>query len=371
MFNIIKVKSDTLYLLEKINLDKECNILYGAGSFGRECLMLLQEQKVKIDYFCDDDCNKWGKKVKGIEVIPSKKLNSINKKINLFMTSIYAKQIYKKLPRINNMNIYELFSIAGTNQGLANDFMNITDLQVSEILKKLPVLESIFKDITSVKTLHTLCGAILNKNNDIAVIEDIVSNEECYFINEVKDAWKETNEKVVVDGGAYIGEIAGNMEELGLPYNKIYCFEVEDSNFKILKKNAKDRIVCVNKGMWNTNGYVYIEPNGTATKIVDYQTEYKMNVITIDEYFKDIPVGLIKMDIEGAETNALLGGMNVIKRDRPILAISIYHSVNDFFNLPLFLNENLENYIFYLRHHSMIFSETVLYCIPKERFNNG
>lgn len=40
-------------------------------------------------------------------------------------------------------------------------------------------------------------------------------------------------------------------------------------------------------------------------------------VTTIDEYFKEIHVDLIKMDIEGAEMKALLGGMNVIKEIDP------------------------------------------------------
>ena len=73
------------------------------------------------------------------------------------------------------------------------------------------------------------------------------------------------------------------------------------------------------------------------------------------------------MDIEGAEYYALKGGLKVIKRDRPCLAISIYHSLEDYYRIPEMLMEELKNYAFIVRHHSFVFSETVLYCIPCEK----
>lgn len=74
----------------------------------------------------------------------------------------------------------------------------------------------------------------------------------------------------------------------------------------------------------------------------------------------------IKMDIEGAELAALKGGLKTIKKYRPQLAISIYHSNEDFINIPLFLSENLEEYIFSIGHYTPRITETVLYAIPKE-----
>ena len=71
------------------------------------------------------------------------------------------------------------------------------------------------------------------------------------------------------------------------------------------------------------------------------------------------------MDIEGSELAALRGGINIIKRERPILAISIYHSIKDYWEIPKFLMQELEKYKYYVRHHALICNETVLYAIPK------
>lgn len=89
-------------------------------------------------------------------------------------------------------------------------------------------------------------------------------------------------------------------------------------------------------------------------------------MISLDKYFEDKSYNFVKMDIEGAEYPALCGGIETIKRDRPILAISIYHSLEDYYRIPNYLMQELNDYKFYIRHHSLILSETVLYAIPRE-----
>lgn len=97
-------------------------------------------------------------------------------------------------------------------------------------------------------------------------------------------------------------------------------------------------------------------------------TEITVDVIKLDDYCDENNVypGLIKMDIEGAEMSALKGAINAIKKSRPQLAISIYHSNKDFVEIPVYLKENLENYTFKLGHYRADLTETILYAIPDE-----
>ena len=73
------------------------------------------------------------------------------------------------------------------------------------------------------------------------------------------------------------------------------------------------------------------------------------------------------MDIEGAELEALKGALSTIKKNNPKFIISIYHKRNDVFEIPLFLNQFVKDYNFYIRHHSSSFCETVLYALPKNK----
>lgn len=93
-----------------------------------------------------------------------------------------------------------------------------------------------------------------------------------------------------------------------------------------------------------------------------------VDVITMDKYCKQnhITPDFIKMDIEGAELSALCGGIKTIQECRPQLAISIYHSADDFVDIPLYLHKNLKNYCYAIGHYSAWLPETVLYAIPKE-----
>lgn len=73
------------------------------------------------------------------------------------------------------------------------------------------------------------------------------------------------------------------------------------------------------------------------------------------------------MDIEGAEHKALLGSRQIIQRDKPVLAICIYHKPEDFFDIPLLIEEILpKTYEYYIRQYRYGQSETVLYAVHRK-----
>ena len=92
-----------------------------------------------------------------------------------------------------------------------------------------------------------------------------------------------------------------------------------------------------------------------------------VDVITIDDYCKvnNIKPDFIKMDIEGAELPAIIGGLDTIKNNRPQMAISIYHCDSDFINIPKYLYQNLDGYTYKLGQYSPDINETVLYALPE------
>ena len=79
-------------------------------------------------------------------------------------------------------------------------------------------------------------------------------------------------------------------------------------------------------------------------------------------------VDFIKLDLEGADCFALEQCTLTVKTFRPQLAVSIYHTWDDFVSIPTFLIQNAEDYLFFVRHYSFTRSETILYMIPRERW---
>jgi hypothetical protein len=73
-------------------------------------------------------------------------------------------------------------------------------------------------------------------------------------------------------------------------------------------------------------------------------------------------IDFIKMDIEGAELAALHGAEQTLKRFRPKLAITVYHQLADFWEIPQYIESLGLGYRFYLRHFTIHAEETVLFA---------
>jgi hypothetical protein len=69
------------------------------------------------------------------------------------------------------------------------------------------------------------------------------------------------------------------------------------------------------------------------------------------------------MDLEGTEIDALYGAKNTIIQNKPKLAISIYHTSEHLYEIPLLIHEWVPEYKLYVRHHTDTCADTVLYAV--------
>lgn len=185
---------------------------------------------------------------------------------------------------------------------------------------------------------------------------------------------------VVLDCGGCWGDTALKFAHLCGPTGKVFSFEFIPGNLSIfernlnLNKNLKDTITIIENPLWNEGEKTtYYSDNGPASR-VSFQKFDKFSGVsktkTIDDVIlieKQTVVDFIKMDIEGAEIPALEGAVEVIKKFKPKLAISIYHSMDDFVNISKFISDLDLGYKFYLGHYTIHESETVLYAKVENR----
>lgn len=75
----------------------------------------------------------------------------------------------------------------------------------------------------------------------------------------------------------------------------------------------------------------------------------------------------VKLHLEGAELDALRGGIGTIARHRPLLAVTTYHNADGIWRLPSWLMDGLEGYRFLMRLHGWCGTGAVVYAIPAER----
>ncbi len=156
-------------------------------------------------------------------------------------------------------------------------------------------------------------------------------------------------------------------------YQKIVIFEPDPKCVLMLEKNVphNNRIKIIQKGVWDIQTDVGFIANGNqASRVIenikssadDVGIEI-ISVTSIDECVECREATFIKMDLEGSELKALKGAEMTIKRNRPKLAICIYHSDEDMLRIIDYIHDLDLGYRLYVRHHSYSKGETVLYAI--------
>jgi len=151
-------------------------------------------------------------------------------------------------------------------------------------------------------------------------------------------------------------------------YKKILAFEPNPTQYPICIDNAKGikNVEIYPSGVWHEDAELSFatdgHPGGSKISLED-ANEMKINTVSIDNILDGKEASFIKMDIEGAELNALKGAKETILRYKPKLAICVYHKPEDIWEIPSYILSLNNDYRLYLRHYSLVTAETVLYAV--------
>jgi FkbM family methyltransferase len=149
-----------------------------------------------------------------------------------------------------------------------------------------------------------------------------------------------TNGDVVIDCGAHIGGFTRVALLAGA--SLVVAVEPEKSNVVAFRRNFAEalknrKVVLVEKGVWDSDCRMplHLSSVGDSHSVALRQNTGKnqfIDLTTIDNLIGSLNlrrVDFIKIDIEGAEKNALLGAKQTLRRTRPRLAVSSYHKKGD------------------------------------------
>ena len=184
------------------------------------------------------------------------------------------------------------------------------------------------------------------------------------------DLFKPGEKEIIVNAGCLDCQTDLEMIKWGKgAVKKIYALEPDPINAemcrKVIANNDIGKIVTlVEKGAWNKKTSMRINSSPTAIGSgVIGENGVSVEVDKIDNIVGDDAVTFIKMDIEGAELQALKGAERTIIKNRPKLAICIYHKDSDVYKIPGYILSLVPKYRFYIRHYNSNAWETVLYAV--------
>ena len=138
----------------------------------------------------------------------------------------------------------------------------------------------------------------------------------------------------------------------------------------MLKKNLLDRKIeadVYNLGSWYEKSTAQF---GSSNQGFGASCKVKkvVKLEALDNMFFNENITFIKMDVEGAEKESLLGASKIIKKCMPKLAISVYHKSEDIYEILLMIRKFSEKYKIYLHRHNTYsyITEIVCYAIKNK-----
>lgn len=183
-----------------------------------------------------------------------------------------------------------------------------------------------------------------------------------------------TESETYLDLGAYRGDtIEEFLTQTGGKYNAVIALEPDLKNYKKLCEytdalEEKDKILLFNMASWSSKRVTAFDGGGGRNSSIG-DGKYTVHTTDIDSLLEALPEEkhiptYVKMDVEGAEHETILGMKNLLANHKPKLIVSAYHRTGDIFTLPALIKSINPDYRIYLRHHPYIPDwETNYYCI--------
>ena len=336
-----------------------------------------------IDCIIDSDSEKWGMKCESICVYPTEHLYALSPDTHVVLITAGTVSAYSITRMIKSVEDFDIFYLDVVTDKFFCYFSN----QLYDNLSKIKMVENSLADDMS-KKIYRECvyRRIIGATGEFRTLK-VQTNPQYIFPPMFE---KLNNNEIFVDCGGYIGDSVEKLvAAFGNNIEKIYSFECFDENISMLNKVGEE----LNRDGWN--GTLVIAPYAVSDKntivtfnnigqseggylpetrlTVQYNEKLKpistieVESKTIDDFIpQNEKIGLIKMDIEGAEYVALKGAERVIKKDKPRLAISIYHNPSDYWRICELIQEFSSDYKFAVRHHGNNHLDTVLYAYVEE-----
>lgn len=259
--------------------------------------------------------------------------------------------------------IQNCIAIVDKNSGKRNledkTIIKPTELKQNDINKIIVV--SISKYNSAFDEVVNYIKGLGFQDENIIVGYDLYANTVDQYFDEQIIIPELTSNEVFADIGCCDFSTSLRLLEFCGDAKKIYAFEpsflYQEKCRSVIENSKYDNCIFSTDALWNENTELEFGPD----MFTDYKI-LKVNASIFDDIV-DNNVTFIKMDIEGAELNALKGCANSIMKYKPKLAISIYHKDYDYVEIPKFILSLNPNYKLHVRHYTAFDIDSVLYAV--------
>jgi FkbM family methyltransferase len=326
--------------------------IYGAGENGKIVADYLNDYPCKLQGFCDSDINKHGAVFCGQKVVSPQQ--AVDSGLLIVVASTWYPQIIQNLQDLGAERFINLSLIGRAKEAMVDD-----------VRKRLEKLSGMLDDDGSKGVLDDLLGFLLSDGD-----QRLAQSRFPQYLHWELAALEDIK---LIDGGGCKGESLETFQDYLDGHIRMVCLEPEPDNVLTIEKKVKDmelsdQVEVIASGLWSCDTqlrFATASVSGSHANCSITDTgNVTVDVRSIDSVCEELEFcpNLIKMDIEGAEVEALKGAATTIVKHRPKLAICLYHDLDDLWVIPDYIKSLRPDYKMSLGHHSSGWFETVLYC---------
>ena len=350
-------------------------VLFGCGTLGTRAIDLFREIGVNPLALSDSNPSRWGTNLSEIPVLsPSDAAEQFGTSAVFFVTIWNDFHWYSDtLAKLTSLGCTSVSSYAPIFWRFGDRFMDLRLLNepahlLYEHLDEVFDAEDLWADGESLATYRS--NIVWRAKGDPSHLP-YPAPQNTYF---PPDIFKLIPEEVFIDCGAFDGDTIRLVRSLvGSNFKAIHSIEADSISMQKLRSYLStlpaemiEKIHTLDCAVGAERSVLRFNMSGNLTSKVE---DVGINVpcIPLDELFAEEPITLIKMDIEAAEYDALLGAKAIIKRDHPVLAICVYHTQSDIWRIPLLIRSIDPTYKLFLRSYDGDGLQTVVYAVPPNR----
>jgi FkbM family methyltransferase len=348
-------------------------VLFGAGNLGRKALACLRGAGIEPLAFADNSSQKWGTRVDGLSVLSPPEAAQKYGTASLFVVTIWSLghsycETHAKLRGLGCTRVACSSSLRWKfASDLLPDYCQDLPHKVYEQAVDVRLAASLWADEYSRREyLNQVRWRVLG---DLGALNPPVT-EESYFLDSLYDV---SSEEVLLDCGAYDGDTIRQFVRRTRGFDRVLAVEADPSNYRrltawveTLEPGIARKIEPLNLAVSAFPGRLRFHANGSEGAHLSDDGCIVVDCARIDDLVGENEPTFIKMDIEGAEMDALHGASNTISR-RPLLSICVYHRQSDLWRIPLFIHSLAPDYRFFLRPHDVDGWQLVCYAVPAHR----
>jgi len=350
-------------------------ILYGAGINAADFIIKYKNMKPALNILCvvDSDKSKQDDSLLGIPIVTPDSLKEYNNDISIIVTT--QRDCFVITDNLKTLGFNNIFYVSDYNALM----INIVSIRDEYIRNNRELLDTLLKKNSD--KISSVRSCLKHDDISLAVFEakllssfhghhsdiEALHVGDMYFPDGIISL---SQDEVFIDCGGYDGKTTLDFVSRTGIYKGIYVLEPDPWQYEITKwmlqeNNKIPNCEIVKLGAYDSNSEVTFSSIEWGSSYINPHGEFKIQTTSLDSLLFDTnhPT-FIKMDIEGAELNALEGARKIIERDKPKFAISAYHGLPNthIWDVPYWIIENYPQYKIYLKQHASI-NETVLYAV--------